>query len=342
MRNFSYSNYLNKVWILALVAFMVACSQFEAQVPDDVNLESSEDLVALNDLSSNMWNARTSNSGVVPVVLNLQPGGNVACSDLDGEYLYSSGKWDLETEGWTRDKNTGEFYSDFPNLEDEEETEPGKFTVDYNPETKEFKWTFTPAPGASLTGLSIIVKGGPNANVYTYTDFDRLFNKDDGTYGDSGLTAPINPKTKKPFDLSNLTFCYSNENQICYGEETAWAAGERYEDRGNWATYTPFDGVKIEKILYAGQTIDIGTVTFSPEGDQVRITINLKDAKFQDVAENVKIQGYAVAPSGNPAPGGFTTHKGTADEDDTSYSIVVDKFDYYGVHVDSAPIGDCD
>jgi hypothetical protein len=52
MRNFSFTNHLNKVWMLALVAFMVACSQFEAPGPDDVNLESSEASLSLFDLKA--------------------------------------------------------------------------------------------------------------------------------------------------------------------------------------------------------------------------------------------------------------------------------------------------
>lgn len=341
MNHFSYSNYLNKVWILALVAFMVACSQFEAQVPDDVNLESSEELAVLNGISSDMWNARTSTSGVDPVVFNLQPGGNVACSNLDEEYNYSSGKWDFESEGWTRDKNTLQFYDDFPNLEDEEDTEPGKFTVIYDPTTKLLGWTFEPKIGGSLSGLSIIVKGGPNANVYTYEDFEDL--KDvDGLYKDSGLSAPINPKNGQPFGLSNLTFCYNNDDKTCYGEETAWADGPRYQTPGNWATYTPYNGEEETVTLFAGQTIDIGDVKFTPEGERVRITINLTAGKFQDVAENIKIQGYADAPSGNPNPGGFSTHKGTVSPDETSYSVVVDRYEFYGVHVDAAPIVACE
>jgi hypothetical protein len=45
---------------------------------------------------------------------------------------------------------------------------------------------------------TVIVKGGPNANVYTYPL---------GTFGDTGLTAPINPNNNRPYGLSHVSFC---------------------------------------------------------------------------------------------------------------------------------------
>ena len=48
----------------------------------------------------------------------------------------------------------------------------------------------------------VIVKGGPNSNVYTY---------DPESTGDTGLHAPINPNTGKPFGLSHISFCYDVE-----------------------------------------------------------------------------------------------------------------------------------
>jgi hypothetical protein len=85
--------------------------------------------------------------------------------------------------------------------------------------------------------------------------------------------------------------------------------------------------------LYAGQTMDAGTVHFSAAVDgEVTITINLTgDWEFAPVSENVKIQDYTFAPSGNPAPGRFA-HKGTASG--TFFSIVVPENNFYGVHAD--------
>ncbi len=118
--------------------------------------------------------------------------------------------------------------------------------------------------------------------------------------------------------------------------ETAWAAGSPYnpgDTGGNWATYTPYSGVPATVTLYAGQTMPAGTVHFSaPVGGVVTITISLNAGwRFYDDAENVKIQDYAAAPSGNPSPGQFDT-KG--DATGSPFSISVPQNNFYGVHVD--------
>jgi hypothetical protein len=117
--------------------------------------------------------------------------------------------------------------------------------------------------------------------------------------------------------------------------ETAWAAGPRYNtDQGNWATYTPYVA-NSTVTLYAGQTMEAGTVHFSAAVDgEVGITITLNAGwRFFDDPdmENVKVQDYAVAPSGNPSIGGFGT-KGYATE--SPFTITVPENNFYGVHVD--------
>jgi hypothetical protein len=116
--------------------------------------------------------------------------------------------------------------------------------------------------------------------------------------------------------------------------ETAWAHGPRYEDQGNWATYTSYVP-NSTVILYAGQTMDAGTVHFSEAVDgfvTITITLNGGWRFFDDPGmENVKIQDYENAPSGNPAPGGFD-HKGYATG--SPFSIEVPANSFYGVHVD--------
>ncbi|MGC9393967.1 MAG: hypothetical protein ACP5J4_03850 [Anaerolineae bacterium] len=130
-------------------------------------------------------------------------------------------------------------------------------------------------------------------------------------------------------EFGNVYTC----NEACYEfvDETAWADGDRYTPRGNWGTYTPYvpDSTVI---LYAGQTMNTGTVHFSaPDNDNVTITINLTgDWEFAPVEENVKIQGYTRAPSGNPHPGRFAW-KATASGQ--SFSITVPENNFYGVHV---------
>jgi hypothetical protein len=56
-----------------------------------------------------------------------------------------------------------------------------------------FSWT-------STLGIdAVIVKGGPNANVYKY---------DPESYGDAGLSSPINDSNGKPYGISHIEFCY--------------------------------------------------------------------------------------------------------------------------------------
>ena len=47
----------------------------------------------------------------------------------------------------------------------------------------------------------MIVKGGPDANVYSYP-FD--------TFADNGLVPPMNPNNGSPYGLSHIEFCTDN------------------------------------------------------------------------------------------------------------------------------------
>ena len=117
--------------------------------------------------------------------------------------------------------------------------------------------------------------------------------------------------------------------------ETAWAAGTSYVEQGNWATYTEY--VPDSTVtLYAGQTMEAGTVYFSDvdgNGD-ITITITLDSGwRFKDVAENVKIQDYAsVPPAENPNPGSFAW-KFEAESSPFTTTAITGNY-YYGVHVD--------
>jgi hypothetical protein len=119
-----------------------------------------------------------------------------------------------------------------------------------------------------------------------------------------------------------------------FKDETGWADGPRYTSKGNWATYTPYAGSAKTVTLYAGQTKEAGTVAFSvpDNNNKVTITITLNCGwHFNDVSDNVKIQDYASAPSGNPSPGRFAW-KGCATK--SCFSIKVPRNNNYGVHVD--------
>jgi hypothetical protein len=119
--------------------------------------------------------------------------------------------------------------------------------------------------------------------------------------------------------------------------ETAWAAngnesGElRYTTQGSWATYVEYSKKTVS--LFAGQTKPAGTVEFSEIVDgKVTITVKMTgDWEFEEVAENLAVQDYATAPSGNPSPGQFD-YKKTCIASESTCSIIVPANAYYGVH----------
>jgi hypothetical protein len=119
--------------------------------------------------------------------------------------------------------------------------------------------------------------------------------------------------------------------------ETAWSDGPGYIEANQWATYTPY--VPNSTVtLYAGQTLNAGTVHFSDvdgNGD-ITITITLNSGwRFLDdpeKPETVKIQDYAAPPSGNPSPGQFAW-KFEAESSPFTTTAITGNY-YYGVHVD--------
>ncbi len=54
---------------------------------------------------------------------------------------------------------------------------------------------------------AVIVKGGPNANVYAYDPPAESF-------GDTNLVTPTNSQNNQPYGLSHLVFCYDYEVQV--------------------------------------------------------------------------------------------------------------------------------
>lgn len=200
-------------------------------------------------------------------------------------------------------------------------------TIDAYEDEGEYK-TFDWSISSGYVVHCVIVKAGTGALVYKYGT--------DGTTSDSDLWAYLNK------GVSHATFCYSKVG-TCYEEETAWADGARYTKKGNWATYTAYDGAAKTVDIYAGKNILVGTATFSvPDSDgNVKITINLTGAIFYyDVNDplyddNLKVQDYEAKPSGNPAPGLFEW-KTQIEPGSTTGSIVVPAANYYGVHLDVA------
>lgn len=208
-----------------------------------------------------------------------------------------------------------------------------------------FDWASNPfAIGA------VVVQGGPMDNIFSY---------EPPASNDTTLYPDIVEKTKKNQQISHISFCWNktddNGDDECYADETAWAAGEPYGDQGNWAMYVPYDGKKLEVDLIAGQNMIAGTVTFSdPVDGKVTITITLNegwifyydldpeaDPVEDEKDNNLKVQDYAEAPSGNPAPGLFDS-KTFIEYGEVEGSIVVPENNFYGVHLDLAQLVDCE
>ena len=131
-----------------------------------------------------------------------------------------------------------------------------------------------------------------------------------------------------------------NVQCLVFDGETAWAANGdvplvfRYTKQGNWATYVEYKNVAKTTTLFAGKTIPVGYVDFSaPVDGKINIKVTMNPGwEFEDVAENLKVQDYAKAPSGNPSPGLFA-HKKTCDPELNECTITVPQNKFYGVHV---------
>jgi hypothetical protein len=145
----------------------------------------------------------------------------------------------------------------------------------------------------------------------------------------------------EPGEGQSFTFTVENiPDEREFSGETAWAANGdepgqlpyNPDDDGNWATYVEYAAKTTT--LFAGQHIPVGSVVFlAPVGGEVTITVDLIAGwTFEDVLENLMVQDYVSAPSGNPAPGLFD-HKATCDVALATCSIVVPEAAFYGVHV---------
>lgn len=251
-------------------------------------------------------------ASVEPVLYNSWQAGNAAfeCGQVEccnAVFHYKFDDWGDET------------YDGSYDIDSDEDGIVENVIIISNNDGYSFDWT--------SEGLvyCVIVKGSNAVNVYCY---------EGGSTSDTGLFAPTSTNRKGKIiqhAISHVTFCY-NPPECKWVGETAWAAGDRYVTKGNWATYTPYEADSTVK-LYAGQTLEAGTVTFSERVENlVTITITLNPGwRFKDVEENVSIQDYESAPSGNPSPGQFAWKNNATG---SSFSIEVPANNYYGVHVD--------
>jgi hypothetical protein len=95
---------------------------------------------------------------------------------------------------------------------------------------------------SSTIGIdAVIVKGGPNANVYTY---------DPEATEDSGLYSPINPSNEAPYGVSHVSFCFDYELAVSKTAETS--LDRKYE----WAITKAADQDSL--LLAAGETFLMG------------------------------------------------------------------------------------
>jgi hypothetical protein len=103
---------------------------------------------------------------------------------------------------------------------------------------------------ASLGIDAVIAKGGPGASVYQYIPEANSA---------TGLSAPTNPNTEKPYELSHISFCYDYEVVV---SKSAAPALDR-----TWQWSIEKTAGSTDLLLSAGQIFDVGyTVTVASTG----------------------------------------------------------------------------
>lgn len=269
--------------------------------------------------------APISNGGITPYIIpGANPGGNLTCAEVGSAYFGNALYYSCRSDRINAENIADGVFSDASG-----NTDCARNDIDVTVTDDTFV-SFSATPD----GIgAAIVKGSADANTYVYNP-QRT--------SDSGLASPVNASGDNA-ELSNLTFCWNPDQggEECFTDETAWAAGSKYVSKGNWATYTTYEAGKTVT-LFAGQTYEAGTVFFSPAVEGVvTITITLNDGfRFalnpilgeEDTFDNnVKVQDYAEAPSGNPSPGLFAWKK-VATSSPTTIEVPLNNF--YGVHVD--------
>lgn len=297
-------------WILVLAFSVFAC---------DMGLNTQDENTLLNTKSQDLitaqlyYGAPQTGNGTYPYENYDGLGGYTSCEDLPSllgisEFNYTSGLMDLSMEN-------------FPLV-------VGPITIELL-DGKYLSWSSTEPVMAAF-----ILKGDRNleSNIYYYGEC---------TTGDAGLATPIFWEGSVPLDVKYLSVCWTlceDDEEKCYEDETAWAAGSRFVTKGNWATYTAYSGTEKTVTLYAGQTMVAGTVEFSNAiGGYVTVTISLNEGwKFNDLVaetENIHIMPYMGTPAAvNPAPGKFTYKfigDGTYFSESIPYSSAVK---FFGIH----------
>lgn len=207
--------------------------------------------------------------------------GNTSCEDLEGEYLFSSGRVNFvngtfdfsdvtNTEDWPEgvDPVTG-----WPNGLSVTVSEDGRY-VSFNYESDSY------CVGA------VIVKGGNASNVYTY---------DPANKSDANLSSPVNA-SGFPAALSNLTFCFvecQDSNPIAIAVKAFYTAGSDYTVFPGEYSYATSDGAYIfnpdgpEFDPYAGWCEDLG-ISYYPETTSFLIK-GAATESYPGIRENVGV-----------------------------------------------------
>ncbi|MEA5094993.1 MAG: hypothetical protein VB128_08575 [Sedimentibacter saalensis] len=273
-------------------------------------------IVLLCILSTSLTALAATGLGIEPVLLHLTVGdaaSEISQTECDPDFAF---KVDNSAENGTYPTGDGNIITI---------TSSNGYTFDW-----QSKWPVT----------CVLVKAGK--------DFYNVFYYPNGSYGDTGLYAATNPSNEKPFEISHVTFGY-NELSMCYQEETAWAKGTRYVERGNWAMYVDHRDKekKVVDLIAGGGNPSsgtlVGTATISAPADgEVTIKISLTggavfyyDLDDPNNDDNLKVQDYATAPKGNPAPGKFDWKYSIAPHL-TTYTFTVPYNNFYGIHLDVA------
>ncbi|WP_062465296.1 hypothetical protein [Demequina soli] len=119
------------------------------------------------------------------------------------------------------------------------------------------------------------------------------------------------------------------------GDNTAWAAGTKYVNKGNWGTYTR-TSFESNPTIWAGRNNAAGVVIFHwVDSENLTIEIALAPgAKFAD-GDAVKIQPYAFGDPRlmqTPVPGHFELKYDPTDP--SHFEVTVPLAYLYGIHLD--------
>ncbi|SIS60701.1 hypothetical protein SAMN05421761_10259 [Belliella pelovolcani] len=286
MKN-TFTNYFKAtLWSVALVFGMMACAQMEDLTPNSLDAE----VAALMD-GSNPFARMSGDPAVAPVFWNQGPGGNATCDDAASTFEGVDG---FEMSSGRNNYEDGQFVNEWPE----------GLTVQVI--DGKVYWEYIAPEGFCLENMSVIVKGGPAANIYNY---------ESGIYHDGGLVAPVvvtpgrgkNKATSSPAGLSNLTFCFNltdapeapvvEESEIvaCFDPEGEIGVGSLT------ATATVQDGATLVWYNEDGDMVtdpsisEIGTAIFYAEAqffngcvssERTAVTLTLEDCSDTDVNEN--------------------------------------------------------